>query len=199
MRIGIDFDGVIIDTSQIKIWYCKDKFGITVPEALICGGGAKSLLTPEQYNELKDFDFGKGTLLGEVVPSARDVIVNLISEGHRIVIVTARHGAGAKTAVQFLKTHKIPYHHLIYLGDKKTYKGQKQEMTKRIALEATKLGALIDDQYDNLDVCSGSGAKLYLLDQPWNRTTKIRHADIQRVNGWNELYLLFHSQKLEAA
>jgi len=98
MRIGVDFDGVIVDTTRVKQRFCKEQFRIDIPENFISGGGAKKFLMPEQYQKLKDFDFGEGTLLGSVVPYAKQMIEQLVADGHKIVIVTGRHDVGAQYA-----------------------------------------------------------------------------------------------------
>ncbi len=201
MRIGIDFDGVIIDTSQVKIMFCQDKFGVTISPERICGGGAKMKqggpLNPTQYIEMKDFDFGEGTLLGEVVKDAKEVLGRFIADGHKVIIVTSRHLKGGRMAQKFLKQHKIPYHHFVSIGDKKQYKGE--EMTKRIAINVLKLGALIDDQYPTLSVASGTGAKLFLFNQPWNESIKIVHPDILRALGWKHIYSMLQKAEVKAA
>ena len=198
MRIGIDFDGVIADTTIAKQWFCKDKFGVDIPTTLISGGGAKTLLTPEQYAELKSFDFGDGTLLAQVVPGAKTVMSRLVANGHTLIIVTGRDKRGATYAKQFLNQHTIPYHHLIFTQEMHTVDEfaamGKTKYTKHDIVSRLQFNVLIDDQYSNLEESTGSGCQLILFDQPWNHTTRITHSDIFRVKDWQEAYVQIRMQ-----
>ncbi|MBI4016518.1 MAG: hypothetical protein HY363_02385 [Candidatus Aenigmarchaeota archaeon] len=199
MRIGVDFDGVIVDTSKAKQKFCKDEFGVDIPLNLITGGGAKQFLTLEQYRRLKDYDFGKGTLFGELIPQVRETLGKLIYEGHKIIIVTGRHETGASYARKFLSAHKVPFHHLVYIQEmlsKEELEAMGRKKYEKVnVVRVLKLDVLIDDQYPNLNQSSGSGAMLLLLDQVWNRNVKIDKKDILRVEGWPQVYKLVQMQQ----
>ena len=50
----------------------------------------------------------------EVLPGAREFLVELKEAGHQIVILTHRDASTALDTERFLDKNKIPYHHIMY-------------------------------------------------------------------------------------
>lgn len=107
MNIGLDFDGVIADTSGLKRATALRMFGVEIPteifkENLVVGRG---LLTREQYRELMQTVCGNRECgLGmDEMPGAMVCLKELREAGHGMRVVTSREGAELEIAREWLK------------------------------------------------------------------------------------------------
>ncbi len=180
MRISVDFDGVIADASAFKVKLAKKKFDLTLRPEQTTGAFMRRLISNEEYDEFRREVNGIYTLQTKIVPGCKKALGLLMIEGHKIIILTARFAHEQGFAKKFLEVNNIPYNHFLFVAE-----GKKR--TKKEVINKLKIGAMIDDYYDNLTNLSGSGIGIYLFDQPWNRKNKIDKSDIIRVFGWTDV------------
>jgi uncharacterized HAD superfamily protein len=179
VNIGIDFDGVIIDSSKLKIKIAKELFGFE--------------LTPETANkenilsrgvDLKTYsDTFKKIILQErsdevdSVPYAKEIIDKLFNN-NKIYIITSRHNEEVPYVHQMLKNRSIKYNYLI-----NTYDQSKEE-----ACLKNRIRIYLDDGVKKLEQIRNGYTKLFLLTKSDNENINIVDDRIQRVSDWKDFY-----------
>ncbi len=187
MRIGVDFDGTIADISQVELALIKQRFNIELKPEQCIGEILKPMLGKENYEILRKDIRGSYTLNSKVVTGCKKALSALISEGHKIVILTSRWADEQAFAKKFLEAKGIPYHHFLFVEHGTKFDKYAERITKKRVIDRLRIGAMIDDTYHHLAELSGSGIGLYFFDQPWNRKIKIDKQDIIRVFGWQDI------------
>jgi len=107
LKIGLDFDGVIANTINVKQKLAKKFYNVDIPsnrfkEYMVIEDG---LLTHEQYRKLMNnvcgnFDYG---LEMKEVKDSVQVIKNIISLGCDVCVITSREGDEVKVAEEWCK------------------------------------------------------------------------------------------------
>lgn len=207
MRIGVDFDGVLSNMSEQKIKYAQQFWGIRLTPAMCTTSIAKDIVTQiipgfgngfiskqrwdgkAEYTHLvRLLEAGPAILNGYPEPDAAKCLGELISEGHKIIIITTLEPENNKWAEAFLNKYNIPYTHLVCVPYKKGNPEEKdQKYTKKVVMSTLKMDVLIDDTYQNLEPLTGFKILLFLFTQPWNKDIKISKQDIIRVFGWTDV------------
>jgi uncharacterized HAD superfamily protein len=191
LRIGVDFDGVIADNTRELQRFYLDRFGIQMSvEALSKENQIKILGGLGKYCEVhRMLNIGISTLRNDVVPNCKQVLNRLISEGHKIIILTGREELAWERAKEFMKANKIPYHHMLFNNmDRDFRKKTGERKTKALISRELKMGIFIDDVITHLDLMSCMGIKLFLFTTAQNKSIKISKPDIQRVFDWKDIY-----------
>ncbi len=190
MRIGVDYDGVISDSSYEKIRLAKSLYNKSLTPEDCTTSKAAPILDPngkEKYRALyKSLESGPGSLRCELVKNSATVLKYFIKAGYRVVIITTLDKEDAGWARKFLHMHSVPYHHFVCVPVNRNDPGL-QKYPKKYVIRRLKIDVMIDDSYENLEPLSGYNKRLFLLDQPWNRHIKIGHSDIIRAS-WDEIY-----------
>jgi len=179
MIIGIDFDGVVSDSTRLKIREAKRIYGIDLlPENCSIRTAEEAGLSREQYKELVRRIYGTELFLeaDEVAGACRSL--QLLNRDNLIHIVTSRDDQEADFAKKFLEKRKIPY-------DKFTNTSNESKLS---VCQGNNIDSFIDDTYENLVDLSICKFRLYLFSTPSNRNITIEHPDIKRANNWKELY-----------
>lgn len=94
----------------------------------------------------------------------------------RIIIVTARRPYSRPQTLQWLTTHGLPFDALYHTEEK-------TEIPESITLA-------IDDHPDHLQSYQAVGARVFVMDQPWNR--HVVDTKVIRVTGWDALLQWWH-------
>lgn len=179
VNIGIDFDGVIIDSSKLKIKIAKELFGFE--------------LTPETANkdnilsrgvDLKTYsDTFKRIILQErsdeveLVPFAKEIIDKLYAN-NVIYVITSRFDDEVPYVRIMLKNRNIKYHHLINTVDQ----------PKEEACLKNRIHIYLDDGVKKLEQIRNGYTKLFLLTKLDNKNIRIENDRIQRVSDWKDFY-----------
>lgn len=181
MRIGIDFDGVISDSTRLKIKIAKEIYNIDLQPKDCSKNNAKKIgLSENNYEALVHRIYSTELSLDlDEVPYAKKTIENLL-KNHEIYILTSRTNRETYFVIEWLKKKEIPYSELINTNEQ-----SKLQDCGRYNLEM-----FIDDTYEKLVELVGSGLQLYLFSTPTNKNIGIEHQGIKRINGWEELYKL---------
>ena len=106
-----------------------------------------------------------------LVPDARRVLQQL-REDYRIVLITARRPTARPQTLAWLEEHGVPFDELHHAKDK-------SDVAEGIVLA-------VDDHPEHVSDYLEQGVRVFLMDQPWNRTFVAPGAT--RVSGWDELW-----------
>jgi uncharacterized HAD superfamily protein len=174
MKLGFDIDGVISDFVGSFVKVVKKHHGLTLTEADIYCHDLNLVLgiSKQEMNELI-----RETLLSdiELMPKARRTLMRLESEGHQILILTARFKDLIDVTKTWLKKKKIPYSQLIQLNEGEKY------------LAEVELDLIVEDNLEDALEWSQKIDNILVYDHPWNQTLNVKGL-IKRVHGWNEVF-----------
>ncbi len=185
MRIAIDFDGTIANTNVLHPAFCKAQFGIDLPIEATVSPLREQFLTREQIALIRQHVYEE-TLRAPLVQGVREALQQLVAEGHRIVILTARTEKGVQPAKDYLRMQRIPYHHFLYVSEsEKRTLVDGRVLSKKIVLEELKFDVMIEDQVKGLKGLPDQILAI-LLTRPWNRNEQVPDG-IVRMNGWGAI------------
>lgn len=175
-KLGIDFDGVIQDSSKLKVLYCQNRFGVEIPQSqskreyLVSNG----ILTLEQYNQMVDEIYETELGLAAEMVNSADRAISILAKNFEILIVTSRSEMGVKMAKKWLVRHGI------------------NEIEVTGTNNEEKLAVLngfdhyVDDDLSKLLPLIGHVKNLFLFSWEYNRSDSIP-VGVKRVSNWNEL------------
>lgn len=178
MNIGLDFDGVIADTMELKQKLAKKFYNVDVPahrfkEYMVVEDG---LMTQPEYRKLMNAvcgDMKYGLDINEM-DSAISSIKNFIKKGHSLKVITSREDSELEVAKEWCRRHDLDLE-IISVG----YGKNKVEA-------AQDLGAYIDDDLPKLAPLIGVVPKLFLFTQEHNKIKQVPK-EIRRIYHWREL------------
>lgn len=174
MKIGLDFDGVISDCSELKSRMAKSLYGVDIPpgkfkKEIVVG---EKFLTLEQYRSLQKqiYNTREIGLTMKEVPGAISGINTLLKQ-HEVVIITSRETEAADIAREWLMRRdvNIPILSVEYGADK---------------IIARDCSVFIDDDMDKLLPLIGHVPNLFLFGWEYNQTDS--HQEIKRIGSWEE-------------
>lgn len=187
MKIGLDFDGVICNDEQLKIYGAKKLYGVTLPE-----GRAKkefiqkdNIITLEQYRHLQQYIFETDSMIEvmEPVGSVFSFLEKLAADKHDIKILTARSPKGVRVAKAWMSAHGIKNIPFVSTGYEKSK-----------APHARGLFVYIDDRPQVLADLVGVVPHRFLFSWRYNN-----HIDVEstatRISSWEEFYLALDKLK----
>ncbi len=102
--------------------------------------------------------------------------LDIIHRTCRIIIVTARRPYSRPQTLQWLRAHKLPFDALYHTEEK-------TEIPETITVA-------IDDHPEHLQNYQEVGARVFVMDQPWNR--QVHDSAMIRVSGWDALLQWWH-------
>jgi len=187
MKIGLDFDGVIADTSYLKQKYIKKKYGVelAIEECKREFANKKGISTIDYYGMLRKMYETKLTLKAVPVPDAVKNIKKLKNQNHIIYVITSRENKGAGFARKWLKKNKLDIPLL------NTNLRPKTEFCRDFEV-------FVDDDYNKLEHLIGTVPNLFLLDLPYNKHIKtnshIKRADWPGIYNWVQNQNQYKSQ-----
>lgn len=176
-KIGLDFDGVIADTANIKYETAKIMYGVDIPlrkfkEPVVISEG---ILSHEQYRKLMNTVCGTmevGMKMDEM-DGAIDCLRRFFKGGHRMSVITSREDNEIDVARAWLKKRgiEIPFISSGYGGDKTKY--------------TQGMDVYIDDDVNKLMPLVGQVEHLFLYTREYNIDVEIKDPII-RVGSWQE-------------
>ena len=175
MRIGLDFDGVIADSQPLKSQVASEMFGVEIhPDKFRKALVIPNILTADQYKAVQKemYEVFRTTA---TVQGANIHIWRLLTEGHKISVVTSRVGVALKNAKMFLRLTELDLP-IVGVGI---------GVSKADACKG--LDVYVDDDLDKLEPLIGIVPKLFLYSWGYNAHEK-EHGGIRRVWSWSELY-----------
>jgi uncharacterized HAD superfamily protein len=178
MRIGLDFDGTIADTTGAKIRYAREVFGLEVTPLETWRAVGEPRLGPERFREMVVAAHHEYTEATEPMPGVLEVIERLAVD-HELFIVTARTDQEVEWARRWVSSRALPVHALEH-----TNRASKLEASRRLALDV-----LLDDSPPVLLDIAEAGIGAALIETEYNRTLP-RHVAVELVRHWPDFELL---------
>jgi len=174
MNLGFDIDGVISDFVRSFVEIVKKHYNLTLAETSIYCHDLNLVLGIREKERNKLI---RETLLEnlELITGARETLERLNSEGHQIVILTARFDDLIKVTENWLKKKGIPYSQLIHLNEGKKF------------LSKVDLDLVVEDNLEDAIGLSKKVKNVLVYDHPWNQTLNVKGL-IKRVHSWDEIF-----------
>lgn len=183
MRIGIDLDGVVLDTERVFRNYAemydikklKRDSNIAPQEVLV----------QERYNwtneEIQDF-LNKYLVLGtrkaNIMPGAKEIIEELKRDGHELIVITAR----GRDIEEMIDVAKEIINNAEIKFDKYYWKIQ----DKAAICKKENIDIMIDDNIYNCEKIANEGIKtIYFRD---SNMKKLTHPNVKECYIWAEVY-----------
>ena len=174
MRPGfaVDIDNVVAQAEQEVQRIFHELTGKSWPvETYASAGGLDtSNLDPALIEQIFNYFHERSIPTLPLVPGARRVLQQL-QEDYRIVLITARRPTARPQTLAWLEEHGVPFDELHHAKDK-------TDVAEGIVLA-------VDDHPDHVTDYLKQGIRVFLMDQPWNRTFSA--PGTTRVSGWDEL------------
>ncbi|MNI08040.1 5' nucleotidase, deoxy (Pyrimidine), cytosolic type C protein (NT5C) [compost metagenome] len=174
MHIGIDLDNTILDATTAHLHYYNQASGRS--------------FTPEDVHDFYIYRlYGWDRAERETVyqtyghdihwnspplPMAVDILQQLFNQ-HQISIITARPLLFRDVSMEWLKHHKINYHHITFTENK-----------LQVCMD-TQVDVLIDDGPHYAEEFALDNKPVILMDQPYNRA--VAHDLIYRASNWSDV------------
>jgi uncharacterized HAD superfamily protein len=180
MRIGLDFDGVFTDLSDLKARGARKLFGVDIPEEIMHKHIIlrKGLLTDKQYDELQKFiaksDFGHTM---RPVIGMQPHVKKLLREGYDLKIITSRDGKAIEIAREWLAKKNLDIE-VIGIGPGKSKASFAREL---------KLDVFVDDDLFKIEPLCGIVPHRILFSWPYNSHIQ-ESSYVKRVSTWADLY-----------
>lgn len=176
MKIGIDIDDVITNTSEkIKEYLYKyEKSGDGIKFIVeVMRGESPTQNIKNFFDEYMSEIFSFVT----VKENAKEVIDRLINNGHEIILITSRGEErfknSRKTTLEYLRNHNIQYSQIIF-----------DSLDKQIACKENSIDIMIDDSVKTCELVNESTIKSIVYTSEINKNILTK---IKRVENWLEL------------
>jgi uncharacterized HAD superfamily protein len=177
LKIGLDFDGVIADTTALKIEQAKKIYNVEIPahlfkEQIVVEQG---IMTREQYRALMGVVCGTpevGLRMAEV-PGAVEKIKLFADAGHDLTVITAREGSELEVAQEWCKQRGLT---LKFIST-----GYGKEKTE----PARGLDVYLDDGPGHCEQLAAVVPHVFLLTWNYNKDVSVPSA-VTRVTSWQE-------------
>lgn len=176
MRIGIDIDDVLTNTSEKtkEYLYKYEKSGDGINHIVEVMRGE----IPTK--NIKEFFY---KYINEIIENvtlkdnAKDVINELLKNGHEIIFITSRgeqrFKQSEKTTLEYLKANSIEYSDIIFNSF------EKQNDCKKYNVDI-----MIDDSVKNCELVRKAGIRAIVYTSDVNETIK---TDVERVKSWIDI------------
>jgi uncharacterized HAD superfamily protein len=183
MKIGVDIDDVISNTSQIAANHIKrQKLDISNTEMQNLMRGEPTTPLTKKFLADNNLEIIKNVKL---LPNTREAIDKLRQQGHQIIIITRRGDditEGLERVTRsFLNENHIKFDE-IYFGIK-----DKLSLAKQLRLDV-----MIDDSPQIIKTLSRGGVGVILFSSAVNQNVNLN--GVVRANGWNEVEQIINSK-----
>lgn len=178
MRIGLDLNGVIVDSTRIKVQLARQFYGIQLDP----GNSVRMTLDhriPETvYNSLQSLTYWTSALLeAPAMPEAVRTLQKLEGSDHEVFAVTRLAPEGVQFGRQWLAEHQLSRERLISVG-----RGGQKSWVLRANFDV-----YVDDHPHILQDLQGVVPFRFLIDAPYNQGV---HEDgVIRVTDLQELFV----------
>lgn len=185
LKIGLDFDGVIMDNVKTKALQIRQRYGVTLPfrafNRSFTRKGAPRGLSRWQYLEAKREIYWRPRSVEHMIPipGALECIRKLLNEGHKIVVISSRSEHSARMARRWLhEKHGLP----LVVEHVGIHNDDKSEAAREHALDV-----FVDNNLGKLRKLNGVVPHKILF--TWYDNFDKDEDDLAiRVIGWYDLY-----------
>lgn len=195
MKIGIDIDNTIVETTKYVVEYA-DFYAKTLNKSGI--NGNLDLIKEPNYLEniynfsKKEVDYFLDTYDKDIykcctIKKYVSLIINKLKEENNIIyFITARrsldpNSENAKITEETLRNNNIPFDKIIY-----------NAISKLQYCKDNEIDLFIDDNYDVCKELKNNGITIYLMNSNINKN--VVDNDMIRVNSWEEIYNKIHNK-----
>ncbi|MGM0441319.1 MAG: 5' nucleotidase, NT5C type [Elusimicrobiota bacterium] len=179
-NIGIDIDGVILDTVEVYLDYIEKVSGKRYQKPQITDYLFENCLdiTEEEMSMALGMMI-EDNIWGEI-PFYRQALESLkrIGTEKNLYIITSRPEVAREPTLKWIEKHGIPAHKVVFT-DMET----KLDYIER---ENIKLDCFVEDRFKFALEVSGAGVKVLLMDRPWNKKYELENG-IVRVRDWEHI------------
>lgn len=113
LNLGIDFDGVITDPTQLKIDWIKENCGIILKPEQTIKQVAMPIIGKDTYKKMIAQTYGGDWAMRNRVRSdAVDGLEYLMAAGHKVFIITSRNDVEFEMALRLIERDKVPFTNL---------------------------------------------------------------------------------------
>jgi uncharacterized HAD superfamily protein len=180
MKIGIDFDGVMVNTDEIAIQYAE-KFADQAVKNDLANLLTGSPTTPESRDFILSWIYEITDLLS-AKPNATEVIKKLRAAGNDIIIITARSVRWGELTISktedALRRNRFEY-------DKVVFEANGEDKAK--ICQENGIDIFIDDSLETCEQVANVGIRTFLFTTEINQSSPIPEG-VERVQDWSELY-----------
>lgn len=178
MRVGFDFNGVIIDNANTKAKVAKKYFGITVKPENTSRKSLDTNIPVDKFEEIKNIVYGTSEMLNSPPRSEKTHhYLTRFMHHHEVFIVSRIQAFGVQFGKQWLREQWLDPDQLVSVGP---------GGDKRLILQHD-FDVYIDDDLDQLNTISSIVPHLFLVTTPQNRHAQLPW-NITRITDWEELY-----------
>lgn len=179
MKIGLDFDGVIADTGELKSRFAKKLYNLDI-EPSVFGTPyvvEQGLISAKDYADLQQYIYNTEEVYLSLKPvyGAVQMIRDMQNEGHDLLVITAKSASSDDIKRKWLEDHDIT------IG----LKGVGINESKAKAAEG--LEVYIDDYLLKLYQLKDTVPHRYLFSWRYNQAYKENNI-ATRVYSWEEFY-----------
>jgi len=178
LKIGFDFDGVIVDHSQTKIRKVKEIFGLKIEPGQTPGYCLRRMIGQDNYRQIQKYIYGPGTSQGKVMKGAVSALKELKNLGCKMFIVSRRQPAFRPGALAWIEKN-IPG-----IFNKSQIFFVKRDEDKDRILKKLNVKIYLDDKVSVLRKLA-SVSKKYLYDQ-YNLKDNFNLKDITPADSWRQ-------------
>lgn len=179
MNVAVDVDGVLAEQVPPVLESVREKYGVQMVKEDVRTWAedipdSDSNIKVEIETRLEQPEFVRSM---PPVEGAVDAMRRLASDGHRLVVATARDEVATEATKEWLDRHGFPFDEIRHVEN-----GEKQTLDADV---------LIDDYPRNLTSFTESGGVGILFEQPWN--SDFEHpgdetGEFHVAAGWEDVY-----------
>ncbi len=196
MKIGIDFDDVLLDCNTALAAFHNARYGTSYKREDVRSWDLSRMWNctkEEEFVRVREWWASQDHFEAPLVPGALTA-VEILAMHHELHIITARQVETSTATKAWLARH-FPSHfnevHFVSKSDTDT--GSKVEACQQVGIDL-----MIDDSLSNACNLNAAGIQVLLFDAPWNQEEV--PPSIVRVYNWEQaLYYLGHSSSPPAS
>jgi uncharacterized protein len=182
MKIGIDFDEVITNTSEPLQTFFKNKTGISIPYKSITSYDLTNVWKCSKLSVQQHLlDFYDSPLFDSITPLEGSLNgIKTLSRFHSLYIVTSRHEKSKEKTYNWIERYlNGNISDLFFTGEYESSGISKADICLEKDLEI-----LLEDTPFHSYECAKNNIPVILFDKPWNKS--VSHPKISRVYTWPE-------------
>jgi len=180
-KLGVDLDGVIVDTDPVFRKYIKKVTGLSFTRDMITSYFYENCLPITKKDVDNAYELMRKDLVWKNIPLLKDAkrVLTALANVFEIFIITARPEDSKEQTDEFLKEHGLPVKEIYFVDETQ----RKLEIIKELSFGVS---AFIEDRLDFASEIARAGIDTYLLDYPWNRTDE-KIPNLYRVKNWEQI------------
>ena len=189
MKIGLDFDGVIVNSGKLKVEIARTHLAVDLPLSKLNRRVAvtEGYLSEVEYKELKRLIYATREIGLQVNPVEHAVhyLSLLLRDEHDVCVITSRTGVPLEIAKEWLYLRDVKVD-IVGVG----YNESKATATKGVEM-------YLDDDLSKLLPLIGLIPHIFLFSWEYNKHLSTKNIAI-RVSSWEEFYEITKNPLLAA-